>query len=227
MSGKKRHSQWAGPPVSAIPGNLGVLFVVALRQDSDFKSKTNMGTAGVERSREDSQVFTARLAGIFYLLTFLTGVPAFLIHGRFSVVCGALAGVCYVAVTVLFYFLFRPVSRWLSLIAMLVSLAACAIGPLAQLGLVRITFDPLVLFGVYCLLIGYLISRSMFLPGILGMLMAFAGLGWLTFASARLASLLSPYNILPGIIGEGSLTVWLLLKGVGTTYRDANAAGHT
>jgi len=41
----------------------------------------------------------------------------------------------------------------------------------------------LVFFGVYCLLIGYLIFRSAFLPRILGVLMGFAGLGWLTFLS--------------------------------------------
>ena len=48
-----------------------------------------------------------------------------------------------------------------------------------------------VFFGVYCLLIGYLIFRSTFLPRILGVLMAFAGLGWLTFLSPPLANYLS------------------------------------
>jgi len=53
----------------------------------------------------------------------------------------------------------------------------------------------LVFFGFYDLLIGYLIFRSAFLPRILGVLMAFAGLGWLTFLSPPLASHLSPYNL--------------------------------
>jgi hypothetical protein len=44
--------------------------------------------------------------------------------------------------------------------------------------------------------------------------MAFAALGWLTFISPPLANQLSPYNFAPGIIGEGVLTVWLLVKGV-------------
>ena len=80
--------------------------------------------------------------------------------------------------------------------------------------LVPSTINPLIFFGAYCLLIGYLIFRSKFLPRVIGVLMAFAGCGWLTFLSARLASFLSPYNLIPGFIGEGSLTVWLLVKGV-------------
>ena len=44
--------------------------------------------------------------------------------------------------------------------------------------------------------------------------MAFASLGWLTFLSASLARSLYPYNLAPGIIGEGALTMWLLVVGV-------------
>jgi hypothetical protein len=61
-----------------------------------------------------------------------------------------------------------------------------------------------VFFGLYCLLIGYLILRSTFLPRFLGVLMALGGLGWLTFLSPALSSKLSPWNMAPGILGEGS-----------------------
>ncbi len=44
--------------------------------------------------------------------------------------------------------------------------------------------------------------------------MAFGGLRWLTFVSARFAHSLSPYNMAPGILGEGRLTLWLLVVGV-------------
>ena len=44
--------------------------------------------------------------------------------------------------------------------------------------------------------------------------MMVAGLGWLTFVSTTLANALSPYNMLPGIVGEGALTLWLLAFGV-------------
>jgi Domain of unknown function (DUF4386) len=72
----------------------------------------------------------------------------------------------------------------------------------------------LVFFGIHCLLTGYLIFWSTFLPRLLGVLMAFAGLGWLTFLWPPLANHLQPYVLLPGVLGEGSLTLWLLVIGL-------------
>lgn len=71
-----------------------------------------------------------------------------------------------------------------------------------------------VFFGVYCLLIGYLIFRSSFLPRILGVLMAFAGSGWLIFLSPPLANYLSSYIVVLGFLAELALMLWLLVKGV-------------
>jgi hypothetical protein len=156
----------------------------------------------------------ARIAGVFYLLTFLTGGVALFIRGRLGLVAGLTAGACYIAVTLLFYYIFKPVNRSLSLLAALFSLVGCAMGPLSLFHLVPSRINSLVFFGFYCLLIGYLIFRSTFLPRILGVLMAFAGLGWLTFLSPPLANHLSPYIFAPGILGEGALTLWLLVMGV-------------
>ena len=72
----------------------------------------------------------------------------------------------------------------------------------------------LVFFGLYCLLIGFLIFKSTFLPRILGVLMALAGLGWLTFLAPPLANALSPYALVLGFLAELSLMLWLLVKGV-------------
>jgi hypothetical protein len=72
----------------------------------------------------------------------------------------------------------------------------------------------MVFTGFYCLLIGYLIFRSTFLPRILGVLMAFAGLGWLTYLSNPLVNYLSPYNLACGLLGEASGFLWLLVMGV-------------
>jgi len=73
----------------------------------------------------------------------------------------------------------------------------------------------MVFFGCYCLLIGYLIFRSTFMPRIVGVFMAIAGLGYLTFLSPPLASRLFPHVLTPaGALGEGSLILWLLVMGV-------------
>jgi hypothetical protein len=74
-------------------------------------------------------------------------------------------------------------------------------------------------FGAQCAIAGSLIARSTFIPKLLGILLA-AGGGCYVIAST--ASLMAPVvgqrltmAILPiAMIGEGSLTVWLLLKGV-------------
>jgi hypothetical protein len=72
----------------------------------------------------------------------------------------------------------------------------------------------LVFFGLHCLGVGYLILRSTFLPRMIGALMVLAGLGWLTYLLPPLAQSLAPFNMLPGAVGELSLTLWLLIKGV-------------
>ena len=168
----------------------------------------------MERIAEASPHFKARIAGVFYLLCFATGIPGLFLRGRLGLVAGLIAGACYVAVTLLFYYIFKPVSWRLSLLAAIISLVGCAIGPLSALHLVPSYINSLVFFGFYCLLIGYLIFRSAFLPRILGVLMAMAGVGWLTFLSPTLANRLSPYIFGPGIVGEGALTLWLLAMGV-------------
>jgi hypothetical protein len=44
--------------------------------------------------------------------------------------------------------------------------------------------------------------------------MVVAGFSWLTFLFPPLAQSLAPFNMLPGAVGELSLTLWLLIKGV-------------
>ena len=163
---------------------------------------------------EASPSRNARIAGTFYFLTFLTGLPALFIRNSLGMALGLFAGACYIVVTLLFYYIFRPVNRSLSFLAAFVSLVGCAIGPVTAGLHLTARINPLVFFGFYCLLIGYLIFRSSFLPRALGALMALAGFGWLTFYSASLASRLYPYNLVPGLVGEGALTVWLLAVGL-------------
>ena len=179
-----------------------------------------------ERIVEQSPQRAARIAGVFYLLTIVTGATAFLAVGPLRSAILLASTACYLAVTVLFYGLFRPVSRNISAIAAVFSLVGCGLSILGFFHLDLAHTNPLVFFGCYCLVIGYLILRSTFLPRILGALMALGGLGWLTFASPALSTSLSPYNMLPGVVGETALTAWLLAAGVNAQrWREqANAA---
>ena len=154
-----------------------------------------------------------RIAGVFYLITFVVGVFAFVsTRGRFA--ANMITTASYGAVTALFYVLFRPVNQGLSLAAAAVSFLGLTIGVLNMFHMSPVSVSPLGFFGVYCLSIGYLIYESTFMPRSLGVLLALGGLGWLTFLSPSLAKHLSPYNMLPGVLAEGVLTVWLLVAGV-------------
>lgn len=82
----------------------------------------------------------------------------------------------------------------------------------------------LVFFGFWCVLIGYLIFQSTFLPRILGALEAVAGLCWLTFLWLPLAQYLSPYNQVLAGLGEIALMLWLLLRGVDARRWNEQAA---
>src|SRR2546425_6948580 len=71
----------------------------------------------MEQIAEASPCFKARIAGVFYLLTFLTGGVALFVRGRLGFAAGLIAGACYIAVTLLFYHIFKPVNRRLSLLS--------------------------------------------------------------------------------------------------------------
>jgi hypothetical protein len=166
----------------------------------------------MERGEGSLQV-RARIAGVFYLLTIVFGALALAFpNGR--VPANLFATACYAAVTVLFYGMFTPVNKSLSLLAAFFGLVGCAVGALSAFDLAPLGINSLVFFGCYCLLIGTLIFKSTFLPRILGVLIGFGGLGWLTFASPSLAKSLFPYSMAPGILGESALTLWLLVMGV-------------
>ncbi len=109
----------------------------------------------MERIAEASPRFKARIAGVFYLLNILTGGFALFVGGRLVVYGDAaatatnilaheplfrlafaadlIAAACYIAVTLLFYDMFKPVNRSLSLLAAFFSLVGCAIQALSYL----------------------------------------------------------------------------------------------
>ncbi len=164
---------------------------------------------------------------------------------RLGFAADLLAIVCYIAMTALFYDLFKPVNRTVSLLAASFSLVGCTVqglggifqlAPLVVLGgtqyssvfkveqlqaLAYIFLKlysqaysiALVFFAFFSLSIGYLIFKSTFLPRILGLLMAVAGVAGLTFLSPSFGAKYLPF-IVAADIGELLLVLWLLLFGV-------------
>jgi chromate transport protein ChrA len=88
----------------------------------------------------------------------------------------------------------------------------------------------LLFFGATFLVHGYLIFRSGFLPPVLGILIQVAGLCYLTnsfalFLGPAVAYRIFPFILFPSFIGEASLCLWLLVKGVNVEkWSVANAA---
>ena len=77
----------------------------------------------------------------------------------------------------------------------------------------------LIFFGCVCLVEGHLIRKSGFLPPLLGVLMQIAGLCYLINSVALLLapefeSRLFPAILMPCLVAELSLALWLLVKGV-------------
>ena len=83
----------------------------------------------------------------------------------------------------------------------------------------------LIFFGVSCLVTGYLIFRSGYLPRSLGALQAVAGVCYLvnSFALILLPSFaekLFPGILLPAFVGELSTCAWLIVKGINVSKWD-------
>ncbi|MCB1755111.1 MAG: DUF4386 domain-containing protein [Gammaproteobacteria bacterium] len=81
----------------------------------------------------------------------------------------------------------------------------------------------LLFFGINCLLVGYLIYRSGFLPRIFGPLLGLAGVVYLSGSYLRIlapvyAELFSPAYLVP-LVAESLFCLWLLIKGVDVAKR--------
>ena len=77
----------------------------------------------------------------------------------------------------------------------------------------------LIFFGVECVIVGYLIYRSGYMPRAIGVLMEIAGVCYVVNSFALLlapplSSRLFPAILIPALIAELSLALWLLVKGV-------------
>jgi hypothetical protein len=90
----------------------------------------------------------------------------------------------------------------------------------------------IIFFGFYCSLLGYLVVGSAFLPRIIGLFLFVTGAGWLTDGFATVLapafeSRVGAVFMASGLLGEGSLCVWLLLVGVNTSRWREQASRRT
>lgn len=75
----------------------------------------------------------------------------------------------------------------------------------------------LIFFALACLIRGYLIVKSGYLPALFGVLLALAGVCYLVNSVAlllapQLASLLFPWIMLPVLVAELALSLWMICK---------------
>jgi uncharacterized protein DUF4386 len=169
---------------------------------------------------EVSPSLKARIAGALYFLSLAAGeFGDYIFHDK-AHTAGLLEIAGMIAVTLLFYVVFKPVNKSLALLATSLNLVAMIfeaqrVNPQGQ-GV------GLVIHGMSFIVFGYLIYRSTFLPRILGVLMAIAGLGWVTYLSTPFQN----YNLAVCLFGEISVMLWLLAMGVNEQrWREqANAA---
>jgi hypothetical protein len=77
----------------------------------------------------------------------------------------------------------------------------------------------MIFFGVQMFLVAILILRSRLLPAVIGMLLAMGGASYIALSLTNLLApslgrILGPVVMVAALLGEGSMTIWLLVRGV-------------
>lgn len=172
--------------------------------------------------------------------TTAANIKAAVLLWRFHVAAELVLLSCAITVLAILYVLLRQVHRELALLAAFFNIVAISVEAVGALFLdvvpnqspemtkllVRLHAHgfgvSLLFFGWFCVIIGYLIFKSQFLPKTIGVLMQIAGVCYLinSFAlivSPPVASRLFPAILIPAFIAELSLALWLTVKGASAT----------
>lgn len=174
----------------------------------------------------------ARIGGALYLVNIVLGAfaigfaPSQPALYRLGVAAHVLVGLTNIPLALVFYEIFRVVSRRLAVLVVFFTLVATSIemafvaGQLASHSTSAAGYDvSSAFFALYGVTLGWLIIRSGFMPRVIGVLLIAGELCYLVFAFADImspsfASHLVPWIQLPSLLGELSLTLWLLIAGV-------------
>ena len=143
---------------------------------------------------------------------------------RAGVLAHVIVTLTNVPIAMIFYELFKVASHRGAMLIAFFTLVATAIEGASLLDQVAHpvveAYDVYTLFfAFYALVIGYLIYSSRLMPRAIGALMVVDGISYLVYGVSDIlapgfASHLVPWAQLPILAGEGSLCVWLLLRGV-------------
>jgi Domain of unknown function (DUF4386) len=156
---------------------------------------------------------------------------------RLGIALDVVAQVCDVPVMLILFLLLSPVNKNLARLALLFNVvqtstlvanqltlvAAQLLSPdqpaLADVALRAYSYgEPLglVFFGFTCVLEGYLIRHSGYLPWIIGLLMQIAGVAYVanSFLLLLAPDVASILFLIPTVVAELSLALWLVVKGV-------------
>src|ERR1700730_2330810 len=216
--------------------------------------------------RQTSPRATARVMGVFEALEGTTSafgqvfvMGKVVVHGDAAATAGnilandglfrlgfasSVLGVAFhIACALLFYHLFKPVSRTLSLLATFIILVGSAMQALTaffyltpllvlqsghslsglntpQLALALINLNglafeiDLIFFGFWCVLAGYPILRSHLMSRILGALLMLDRIGWALYLWPPPATYLFPAIAVAAGLAEAPLQFWLIVFGV-------------
>ena len=120
----------------------------------------------------------------------------------------------YVVVAVVLYRLFAPADPLVALALLPLAFIGCLLQAFGQVqadaGLLRLALVP---FGLFLLVLGYLIARSSVAPVALGALLAVAGIAWPMVVIPAMPSWYAGVAIVLGIVAEAGLAIWLLIAG--------------
>ena len=174
----------------------------------------------------------ARIGGALYLINILLGAFAIGFAPsqpgvyRLGVAAHLIVGLTNIPLALVFYELFKVVSRRLAMLVVFFTLVATSIElafvaaelPLRSTSAAGYDVSS-VFFALYGVTIGWLVVRSTFLPTLIGILLIIGSLCYLTYGFADIvapsfASLLVPWIQLPSLLGELSFALWLLIAAV-------------
>jgi hypothetical protein len=184
----------------------------AVMMDRITEASPRFEASGFRASGFRASRFRTKVSVIFLLIVLAAAFAEMFVGGKLTVTGGVVAVSGMVAVTLLFHDTLSPLNRRLSFLAVSFNLAGLAFEVLRLQP--RGANIAVVFNGFFCILISCLVFRSTSVPRILGVLMAFGGLGWLTLVVPPLANYLSPYNLAFGLLGGEAVCLWVLSAGV-------------